>query len=266
MLSGVLDAADRVLEVTKGFVLDYGKMTAVTNPNRGLCWTSQPCQRTGGTVKWIQRLLIPDFFYAHTDQVVLNYGTVGYYLARLAFWSGSPWYESENDSRDTASPVARNLTALTRCLVAYVKNISGLELSVEEPWWREVVQTRWAAEVSFRAAAFRDANIGRQRSLKQLFFLRFGHTFCAMPSHGKVNVAATACRVATMTLSAFVGGLQVSRSGGPDVLTNLLTACHLKVEEETTFFSRRHDEEYLQDAIRFLGRRDASDRKPTEKR
>lgn len=243
MLSGVLDAADRVLEVTKGFVLDYGKMTAVTNPNRvyppnnvtiptveanyGSDFVANAIlfMAKGGTSSrplldfaavsedWrdrevVQRLLIPDFFYAHTDQVVLNYGTVGYYLARLAFWSGSPWYESENDSRDTASPVARNLTALTRCLVAYVKNISGLELSVEEPWWREVVQTRWATEVSFRAAAFRDANIGRQRSLKQLFFLRFGHTFCAMPSRGKVDVAATACRVATMTLSAFVGAFK----------------------------------------------------------
>ncbi|KAH7983456.1 hypothetical protein HPB52_012211 [Rhipicephalus sanguineus] len=243
MLSGVLTAADKVLEVTKGFVLDYGTMAAVTNPTKmyplnnatiptveanygsdfvanailfmaGGGTSTRPLLDFGAvSVDWsdrevVQRLLIPDFYYAHTDQVVLNYGTMGYYLARHAFWAGSPWHVSRNDSHGTTSPVARNLTVLTHCLAAYVKNVSGIELSVDEPWWREVVQTRWAAEVSFRAAAFRDANIARQRSLKQLFFLRFGHTFCAMPSRGQRDVAATACRVAAMTLPAFAGAFK----------------------------------------------------------
>ncbi|KAL1451232.1 hypothetical protein MTO96_006291 [Rhipicephalus appendiculatus] len=243
MLSGVLRAADKVLEVTRGFVLDYGKMSAVTNPtlmyppnnatiptveanygsdfvanailfmtNGGI--SSRPLlDFSAASVDWsdrevVQRLLIPDFYYAHTDQVVLNYGTMGYYLARQAFWAGWPWHGSGNDSRGATSPDARHLSALTHCLASYVKNVSGLELSVEEPWWHEVVQTRWAAEVSFRAAAFRDANIVRQRSLKQLFFLRFGHTFCAMPSRGKWDVVATACSVAAMTLPAFAGAFK----------------------------------------------------------
>ncbi|KAH7979133.1 hypothetical protein HPB49_008354 [Dermacentor silvarum] len=239
MLSGVLTAADKVLEITRGVILDYDKMLAATYPTRmypldndtlptmesnyGSDFVANAVRFAAGrgstarplldfdalSADWsdrevAQRLLIPDFYYAHTAQVVLNYGTVGYYLARQAFWAGSPLHWAENDSHGNSSAVW-DLTAHTRCLATYVKHTSGIEMSGDEPWWRDAVQARWAVEVSFRAAAFRDAKIAQERSLKQLFFLRFGHTFCAMPRRSQRDTAATACRVATMTLPAFAG-------------------------------------------------------------
>ncbi|KAH7948974.1 hypothetical protein HPB49_003658 [Dermacentor silvarum] len=133
MLSGVLTAADKVLEITRGVILDYDKMVAATYPTRmyPLDNDTIPTAQTnygsdfvanavrfaaggGSTARplldfdalsadWNDRevaqcLLIPDFYYAHTAQVVLNYGTVGYYLARQAFWAGSPLHCAGNDS------------------------------------------------------------------------------------------------------------------------------------------------------------------------
>ncbi|XP_070384797.1 uncharacterized protein [Dermacentor albipictus] len=239
ILYGVLKAADKVLKITRSAVLDYGKMVAATYParmypldndtittveaNYGSDFVANAILfAAGGTsparplldfdalsADWsdrevAQRLLIPDFYYAHTAQVVLNYGTVGYYLARQAFWAGSPRHGAGNDSHGTSSS-AWDLTEHTRCLASYAKHTSGIEASGDEPWWRDAVQARWAAEVSFRAAAFRDANIAQERSLRQLFFLRFGHTFCAVPRRSPWDAAATACRVATTTLPAFAG-------------------------------------------------------------
>ncbi|XP_070385205.1 uncharacterized protein [Dermacentor albipictus] len=239
MLSDVLKAADKVLEITRGGALDYGKMVAATYPariypldndtittveaNYGSDFVVNAVLFTAGgrsparplldfdalSAEWsdrevAQRLLIPDFYYAHTAQVVLNYATVGYYLARQAFWAGSPWHGAGNDSHANSS-AAWDLTEHTHCLASYAKQTSGIEMSGDEPWWRDAVQVRWAAEVSFRASAFRDANIAQERSLRQLFFLRFGHTFCAVPQRGHWEAAATACRVATMTLPAFAG-------------------------------------------------------------
>ncbi|XP_070386256.1 uncharacterized protein [Dermacentor albipictus] len=103
------------------------------------------------------------------------------------------------------SSSAWDLAEHTRCLASYAKHTSGVEMSGDEPWWRDAVQVRWAAEVSFRAAALRDAKIAQERSLRQLFFLRFGHTFCAVPSRSQREAAATACLVATMKLPAFAG-------------------------------------------------------------
>ncbi|KAH6944874.1 hypothetical protein HPB50_005903 [Hyalomma asiaticum] len=155
-----------------------------------------------------QRLVIPDFFYAHTEHAVLNYATMGYYLARIAFWAGSPWHETGNHSHGNTPSTAWDLSAYTSCLASYVKNVSGLEVTGNDPWWRGVVETRWAAEVSFRAAALRDADIARQRSLRQLFFLRFGQTFCAIPGNDEREAVANACRMSAMTLPAFAGAFK----------------------------------------------------------
>ncbi|KAH6944632.1 hypothetical protein HPB50_004283 [Hyalomma asiaticum] len=243
ILSGVVSASKNVLEISRGVLLDYSKMTALNYPtgmyllindstptveaNYGSDFVANAVLFVVGggiltrplldfdavSMDWsdrevAQRLVIPDFFYAHTEQAVLNYATVGYYLARLAFSAGSPWHETGNHSYGVTPAAAWDLSAYSRCLATYVKNISGLGVSGDEPWWRGVVETRWAVEVAFRAAAYRDANIARRRTLKQFFFLRLGQTFCSLPGNDQRESAAKACRMSAMTLPAFAGAFE----------------------------------------------------------
>ncbi|XP_070385129.1 uncharacterized protein [Dermacentor albipictus] len=186
MLSDVLKAADKVLEITRGGALDYGKMVAATYPARSRAQLRH-CRVLLGQASLLGRMAVARRW---ERQVTPNMESI-----RLKVI----------DKVHANSSAAWDLTEHTHCLASYAKQTSGIEMSGDEPWWRDAVQVRWAAEVSFRASAFRDANIAQERSLRQLFFLRFGHTFCAVPQRGHWEAAATACRVATMTLPAFAG-------------------------------------------------------------
>ncbi|KAK8757527.1 hypothetical protein V5799_004841 [Amblyomma americanum] len=131
MVSGVLTAANMQLEISRGTVLDYGKIETASYPmrmypldndtnsmvivNYGSDFIANAVlffaagARSGRPIldfdalsaSWsdgevAERLLIPDFYYAQVTEHVLNYGTLGYYLARLAFQAGSPSPQSLN--------------------------------------------------------------------------------------------------------------------------------------------------------------------------
>ncbi|XP_077492452.1 uncharacterized protein LOC144103665 [Amblyomma americanum] len=233
MVSGVLTAANMQLEIAQGAVLDYAKMESAsypmrmlplsndTNPTFMAVYESDFIANTvlflagGGrsgrplldfdalSTPWsdgqvAERLLIPDFYYAQVGEHVLNYGTIGYYLARLAFQAGSPWPQSLNNSSGW------DLNEHIQCLASYARDASRLEMNGDEPWWQDVVQVRWASEAAFRASVLRESRAAQERALAQLFYLRLGHTFCAVPGGGSGRTtAATALRVAAMTLPTF---------------------------------------------------------------
>ncbi|KAK8769994.1 hypothetical protein V5799_013540, partial [Amblyomma americanum] len=122
VLNGVLKAASMHLKISQGAVLDHGKMVAARLPLRisndthpvvmayyGPDFIANAVLFVAGggrssrplldfdvlSTSWsdgdvVERLLIPDFYYPQVGDHVLNYGTVGYYLARVFYQAGSP--------------------------------------------------------------------------------------------------------------------------------------------------------------------------------
>ncbi|KAK8784607.1 hypothetical protein V5799_009027 [Amblyomma americanum] len=138
------------------------------------------------------RLLVPDFYHPEVTEHVINYATLGYFLAELAIRSALPKNWSSK--------------GYFLCMENYARFHLGL---VSSKWhWRQLRERIWAAQVALRAAVMESADLSTRDDLLRLFFLRLARTSCSLAARrrddaGHISEVATSCNMIAMTAPNF---------------------------------------------------------------